>query len=127
MLGILKNEKGNLMKAKREEITDLVSDKGIRELKVGQVLKFQTATIRITKIDKKNMRIWGEHVALVDQNKSFGHYGHIIDTTEEAQREHGAPYCTECEVAINEAPTVKGKQKVAEREERTLADGTEIS
>lgn len=115
------------MKAKREEITDLVSDKGIQELKVGQVLKFQTATIKITKIDRKNMRIWGEHVALVDQKTSFGHYGHLIDTTEETQREYGAPYCSECEVPITEEPTSAGKKKVAEREERTLADGTEIS
>ena len=113
---------------KKEEITDLIADHAYDdpEFKPGLVLRFSQATIKVTKVDRKNKRCWGQHVELVKQEVGLGHYKHNIDTTEETVKEFGVPYCTDCEVPINEQATLAGKQAAVGRQERTLEDGTVI-
>lgn len=115
---------------RKEEITDLLTPKGLLAMHVGRVLKFEyegsVTVIKVTKIDRKNMRIWGQHIELIDQKIVRSHYGHLVDTTEETVREKGAPYCSDCEVIVNEPSTEDGEVKAAYRKEHTLADGTEI-
>lgn len=118
-----------MVKNKKEEISDMITPEAYDdpEFKKGLVLKFTKATLKITKVDRKNKRTWAEHISLVDQKIGLSHYGHLVDTTGEAMEEHGSPYCTECEVPITEEATRDGKTKAAYRQERTLSDGTEIS
>lgn len=110
----------------KEEITDMMTDKAFKTFKVGQVLKFAQATIKITKIDRKNKRMWGKHIEMVGNDTVYGHYGHNVDTTGDALEEYGKPYCTDCEVVITEPATEDGEKKFLDRRDNTLADGTEI-
>jgi hypothetical protein len=54
-------ERRSKIMGKKEEITDVISDKGIRELKVGTVLKFDYEgspfISKVTRKDTKNLRI----------------------------------------------------------------------
>jgi len=113
---------------KKEEITDILTEKGIKsgEFKKGQLLRFTQTVIKITKIDKKNGRAWGVHVEPMKYHQAMGHYGHNIDATDEAVKEYGVPFCEDCEVPVNEEATKAGKTKAADRAERTLSDGTVI-
>ncbi len=117
----------------KEEITDIMSDKvytqkvnGSFVFYKGKVLKFAQATIKITRIDRVNKRVWGEHIEMVANDTVYGHYGHNVDTTGEALEEYGKPYCTDCEVVITEPATKEGEAKFLHRRDNTLADGTEI-
>lgn len=106
----------------REEISDIIPDKLWEnpDFKKGFVLRFDKATIKITKVNKKAKRVWGEHVELVEQIVAKGHYGHNVDVTEQP------PYCSDCEVYINEPANELGKTKAKDREENELSDGTRI-
>lgn len=101
---------------KKEEITDVISEKGIKEIKVGTILKFDyegsPIHIKVTKKDTKNMRIWGEHIKLYDMDTGMSHYGHNIDTT----NENGMVYCSDCEVFIDQEATEAGEQKMLDRD-----------
>jgi len=112
----------------KEEITYIISDEAYDDpnFKKGLLLKMEKANIVITRVDRKNKRTWGRHIQPVNQSIATTHYGHNIDTTEEIQAEFGAPYCTDCEVPLNEQATVDGKRKANERDENTLSDGTVI-
>ncbi len=116
----------------KEEITDILTAEGIRsgEFKKGQMLKFEyegsQTCIKITRLDKKNGRAWGEHIEPVNNNIALSHYGHNLDATEEAIRQYRVPYCTDCETPVSLEATPEGKRKVETREENTLEDGTEI-
>lgn len=112
----------------KEEISDFIKDEAYEDpaFKKGLVLKLQYATIKITKVDRKNKRCWGEHIVLIDQKTGFSHYGHLLDSTDDTIKKYGVPYCTECEVPISQASTEDGEVKAAERQERTLEDGTVI-
>lgn len=109
----------------KEEITDLISDKGIMELKVGQVLGFNyegsVTRIKVTKIDRKNMRIWGEHVDLIDVNTGMSHYGHDLDRTQ------SPPWCNDCQVPVNVESTEDGDMKAAIRQEQEEKDAASSS
>lgn len=98
---------------KREEITDLVSDEGIKDIKVGTILKYQldgtNINIKVTRKDTKAMRIWGEHIDTYDVDNIQSHYGHNLDVT------GSLPFCSDCEIIITEASTIKGTQKHADR------------
>jgi hypothetical protein len=121
-----------------EEITDMMADKayvakdedGEFVFHEGKVLKFNfegsITTLKITKIDRKNKRMWAEHVELVNQVVVRSHYGHNVDSTEEAMKEYGVPFCTDCQVPVNEESTEDGEVKALERAENTLSDGTII-
>lgn len=104
----------------REEITDLIDpkaydDKANESFKVGAVIKFSQATIKITKIDRKNKRTWGVHTVLVDQKIVGQHHLHEVNRSKEAYKEYGAPYCEDCEVRIDEPSTEDGEKKALDR------------
>lgn len=107
---------------KKEEITDLIRPSAYKDknFKVGLVLKMEGATLKLTRVDRKNKRCWAEHIELVNQRIVLQHYNHLIDKTKEPL------FCIDCRVNINEASTEDGEVKAAERQERTLSDGTEI-
>ena len=111
---------------KKEEITDLISDEGIRNLKKGQVLKFNyegsITAIRITRVDRKAMRIWGEHINLAEPGKGFSHYGHNLDVTPETVNAYGYPYCEDCEMPVNEQGTLEGDNIAQERAKKKEAE-----
>lgn len=108
--------------ANREEISDMISDDlwKLPEFKKDFILRFDKATLKITKINRKAKRVWAEHTELVEQIVANTHYGHNLDATEDV------PYCTDCEVYIDEAATLEGKSKVEDRNDSTLEDGTPI-
>lgn len=107
---------------KKEEITDLIRPEAFDDpnFKKGLALVMEKATIKITKIDRKNKRVWGEHIVLMDQKTTLSHYGHNVDTTQET------PFCTDCEVPVDQPSTEDGEVKYADRRDRTLEDGTII-
>lgn len=122
----------NNMIGKKEEITDILTVEGILsgDFKKGQMLKFNyegsLTCIKITKLDKKNGRAWGEHISPIAQNVALSHYGHAIDVTKETMEEFGNAYCQDCEVVVSEQATLAGKTKAQHRADRQLEDGTEI-
>lgn len=116
----------------REEITDLFgdvyqekdTDTGKFVFRVGRVLRFNyegsLTTIKVTKIDRKSKRMWGEHIELVDQSVTRTHYGHDVDT------EQAPPFCNDCQVPVTEVATEDGMKKYLDRKDRHLSDGTPI-
>jgi len=120
-----------------EEITDIINQLKERytpanfklmKIKVGKVLTFGTngnpVVLEITKVSKG--RYWAKHVELHEKNSVVSHYRHNVDATEEAVKEYGVPYCTDCEVPVSTEATPQGKQKYEERKDRYLSDGTLI-
>jgi hypothetical protein len=107
------------MANKKEEITDIISDEAYADpdFKKGLVLKFQKATIKITKVDRKNKRTWGEHIVLVKGNVIETHQDHNVDSSKEAYDLYGMPYCTDCEVPVNEVSTEDGDVKALDRKD----------
>lgn len=107
---------------KREDISDMIKSEAYDdpEFKKGLVLKFERTTIKITRIDRKNKRAWGEHIQLHDQRITLSHYGHEVDLTE------NTPFCIDCEVPVSESSTEDGDKKFLDRKDNTLEDGTFI-
>ncbi len=94
---------------KKEEITDLFGDKIDKALEIykkGQVLKFEMATIRITRVDKKNNRIWGEHIDLHKEAVINSHKDHQIGEPDE----NGVPFCEDCQTPVTKMATNEGHQ-----------------
>ena len=102
--------------AKREEITDVISPEAFddKNFKKGLVLKFAKATLKITKIDRKNKRVWAQHVSMYDIDTAMGHYGHDVQ-----QRPDGTVFCNDCGTEIDQNATEEGEVKavVRQREE----------
>lgn len=121
-----------MKKPQIEEITDVLTPEGIRsgQFKKGQMLKFNyegsITTLVITRIWVHKGRAWARHADTAAQTVVATHYGHNVDSTEEAQREYGVPYCTDCEVPVNEPSTEDGEVKAANRRDTHLEDGTPI-
>lgn len=117
---------------KKEEISDMLDPKAFDDPNFqaartkkdgtvdGTVLKFEKATIKVTKIDRKNKRAWGEHIVLVDQKTTYSHLGHNVDMTLDM------PWCSDCEVPVNEPSTEDGEVKALNRKDSQLEDGTPI-
>ena len=116
------------MKSASEEITDMVIHAAYDdpEWKNGLLLKFERATMVITKVDRKNKRTWARHTQTFSETHAASHYNHNVDITEEAYQDYGGPYCTDCEVVIGDEATLAGKKKAQRREDMTLPDGTVI-
>lgn len=97
----------------KEEITDFITDKAYEDpkFKKGLVLRFQKATIKITRVDRKNKRTWGQHITMMPVSTAMGHYGHNIDLTV------SPAYCTDCEVSLTESATEEGEVKATQRKE----------
>jgi hypothetical protein len=104
---------------KKEELTDVISPEGIKALKVGQILGFSyegsPIRIKITRKDTKNMRIWGEHIDLVNIDTGMSHYGHIIDASDEARKKYGNVYCHDCHVTVDKKATWFGNKQADAR------------
>ena len=102
----------------KEELTDMISENGIKELKVGTVLKFEyegsITSIKITKKDTKNMRIWGEHVELMPMDVGMSHYGHQID------RSKDVPFCTDCQLPVTDYATEEGESAAWGRDSKKM-------
>jgi hypothetical protein len=103
---------------KKEEISDIISEKGIIELKVGTVLKFDyegsPIYIKVTRKDTKNMRIWGEHVTLGGMDEGMSHYGHEMDRTVDPI------FCTDCQVPVTQFANKSGEMKSWERDPKAM-------
>jgi len=112
----------------KENISDLIDPKAYKDpkFKKGLVLKFSEATIRITRVDRKNEKTWGEHIKLVNNNKGFSHYEHHLDSTSDMLKEYGVPYCSDCEIPVSEMANNVGHKKAQDREDARLSDGTII-
>lgn len=106
------------MANKKEEITDMISDEAYAdpEFKKGILLKFERANIKITKVDRKNKRTWGEHVQLANGVVVNTHDGH--DVTGGGPGDF--PYCNDCQVHINEPSTEDGDKKALDRQDASL-------
>ena len=104
----------------KEEITDILTPEGIRSglYEKGQLLKFQTATIKITKLDKKNGRAWGEHVVTVNGTVAGTHEGHDVVSTGPGD----LPFCNDCQRSINEPSTEDGEKKYLDRKDAENED-----
>lgn len=100
--------------SKREEITDMIVPEAYDDpkFKKGLVLKFTKATLRLTKVDRKNKRVWAEHINLYDFNTGMSHYGHDIDTSDPARI-----YCNDCKLEISNEATMEGEIKATHRQE----------
>lgn len=108
---------------KSEEITDMMTAKAFKDFYVGKLLGFADGTrMKITKIDKKNKRMWAVKVELVDQRIARTHYGHDVTGGQAGD----FPFCNDCKVNVNEPSTEDGDKKALDRADRTLPDGTEI-
>lgn len=111
------------MSNKKEEITDLIDptaydNKSLDSVfKKGAVMKFTNATIKITKIDRKNRRTWGEHITLVSGKTVGTHHEHDVDSSKDAYREYGIPFCNDCQVAVDEPSTEDGDVKALDRKD----------
>ena len=107
----------------KEEITNILPDQlwDNPDFKKGFVLRFDTATLKVTKINRKTKRVWAEHIVLVEQIVADTHFGHTVDVTEVP------PFCSDCMIPINEGATVEGKAKAKKRDWEELTDGTKIS
>lgn len=99
---------------KREEITDMITDAAFDDpnFKKGLVLKFAKATLKLTRVDRKNKRVWAEHIAVYDFNTGLSHYGHDVDVSDPSH-----VYCKDCQVEINNKATEEGEIKATHRQE----------
>lgn len=107
------------MANKKEEITDIISPQAYDDpnFKKGLVLKMTKATIKITKVDRKNKRTWGEHITLINQQIVGSHHEHDIDSSKEAYDQYGMPFCNDCQVLIEEPSTEDGEVKALDRKD----------
>lgn len=121
-----------MQEGEKEEITDLIADVAYRPIKdggikPGQLLKFQYANIKVTKVDRKNKRVWGVHVKLNESKNVLSHTGHDVLVQPGGSP---IPFCRDCQVPINEPATEDGDKKFLDRrdekERNQLSDGTVI-
>lgn len=123
---------------KKEEITDMMQDKIYTERTIdgdfvfrkGKLLKFRDGNnftnMKITRIDRKNKRVWAQHIKTFDRSVVYQHRRHAVDVTPETTKEYGVPFCTDCGVPVTEPSNEDGEVKALDRADRTLADGTPI-
>lgn len=101
---------------KKENLTDMMVDRAYTDkdehgkfmFYKGRVLTFSyegsPIHIKITRIDRKNKKMWGERIALYDFNTGMSHYGHDVDSS---NSEH--IYCNDCKTEIDQAATEEGE------------------
>lgn len=101
---------------KKEDLTDMMIDAAYTDrgedgkylFYKGRVLTFSyegsPIHIKITRIDRKNKKMYGERIALYDFNTGMSHYGHDVDTTDSDHI-----YCNDCKVEIDQPATEEGE------------------
>lgn len=111
---------------KIEEITDMMTPEaytakkdGKYAFKVGTLLRFDyegsKTELKVTKIDRKNQRMWAKEIVTNDEGLFVSHHGHLVDASREAFNTYGAPFCTDCEVSVHEPSTEDGEVKAKNR------------
>lgn len=105
---------------KKEEISDLIAPEAYDDptFQKGIVLKFAKATIKVTKVDRKNKRTWGEHISLVNQRIAGTHHEHTVDSSKTAYDEYGVPFCEDCNVPVDQPSTEDGDKKALDRKDK---------
>ena len=100
--------------SKKEEITDMITDEafGDPQFKKGLVMKFARATLKLTRVDRKNKRVWAEHINVYDFNTGMSHYGHDVDVSDRMK-----VFCKDCQVEISDKATEEGDIKATHRQE----------
>jgi len=118
---------------KKENLSDMMIDRAYTDkdehgkyvFHVGKILKFSyegsPIHIKITRIDRKSKKMWGEHVNLYDFNTGMSHYGHDIDVTDPAR-----VYCNDCKTEIDQPATEEGEVAAITRQ-RAEADKEEAN
>lgn len=108
---------------RKEDLTDMMIDRAYTDrdengkfvFHKGKVLTFNyegsPIHIRITKIDRKNKKMFGEHISLYDFNTGMSHYGHDVDASD---KEH--IFCRDCNVEIDQPATEEGEVKAIMRQ-----------
>lgn len=111
---------------KKEDLTDMMIDRAYTDrdengkyvFYKGRVLTFSyegsPIHIKITRIDRKNKKMYGERIALYDFNTGMSHYGHEVDTTDTAHI-----YCNDCKVEIDQPATEEGEVASIMRQKET--------
>jgi len=101
---------------KKEDLSDMMLDRAYTDKDAdgkylfykGRVLTFSyegsPIHIKITRIDRKNKKMFGEHIALYDFNTGMSHYGHDVDSSD---TEH--VFCNDCKVEISQPATEEGE------------------
>lgn len=112
---------------KKEEITDVMADRAYTDkdkqgkyvFYVGRILTFNyegsPIQLRVTKIDRKNKRMWAEHITTYDLDTGMSHYGHHIDASDPNR-----VYCEDCKVEISQSATEAGEMAAATRDLKEL-------
>lgn len=97
---------------KKEEITDIISEEAYSDpaFKRGIILRFTDASLKVTRVDRKNKRTWAEHWELYEAEAAVSHYGHNIE-----RRDDGKTWCNDCDCELSQMATDKGNRKAAER------------
>lgn len=97
---------------KKEEISDIISEEAYSDpaFKRGIILRFTDASLKVTRVDRKNKRTWAEHRELYLAEAAVSHYGHMLE-----RREDGKSWCKDCDLEISEMATEEGERKAAER------------
>ena len=100
--------------SKKEEITDMITAEAYNDpqFKKGLVMKFAKATLKITRVDRKNKRVWAEHINVYDFNTGMSHYGHDVDVSDPSK-----VFCRDCNLEISDKATEEGEIKAAHRQE----------
>lgn len=90
--------------SKREEISDVVPPELFDDpkFKPGFVMVFAMATLKITKVDRLNKRVWAKHVNLIDSEIMDSHIGHDVDDSKAMTNKYGCPFCRSCNVPVSE-------------------------
>lgn len=97
------------MSKKWEEISDMLTEKAIEELKVNTIMKFdqEDGSVREFKVRRKNKdgKVYVEELELMDPseikikgNLPGKHFGHILDVSED---EMGI-WCQDCNELVEE-------------------------
>ena len=93
------------------------------KVRVGRVLGFNyegsRTYLEIGRVEDGG-KYFAKEIELHDPTTVSSHMHHNVDATGEV------PYCTDCEVPVNEPATKLGKQRYEERKDRHLSDGTPI-
>lgn len=87
-----------------EDIGDILTPKAKARLKRGHVLVFEREDgkhfYKVTMMSH-NGRVWVREVPpIVSGDEMLEHNGHQIDATNEAVKEHGNPFCIDCQKVV---------------------------
>lgn len=108
---------------KSEELTDMISDEGIRHFKEKGITTVafshegSKTQFAITKIVlKPTPRIWGREIVTVDLDTGMSHYGHLLDKT------MTPIWCEDCGRPITQKATIVGDNRANRRRDKEEED-----